>query len=403
MLPGFKGAMTMKKLLTRSAGPAIVAALAIGSIPLAAQQPAPAPAPAPAPTTAPSTAPSPVPQLQLPVRPVPPTSASVAPPATPSPDGAPPTNVFENRPVVQSVPVEPVDTPTETEAPVSETEAGSATSRSESRAAPAPAARPDPAMAAPLPIEAADGSEASPSPNNPIPVVPVQRSGDPVPVASASGGSQDRATDTAVWLGLLASGLGVIGLGLIAALALRRRNLRNVPFDVVERPLVSPVQPTQPVKPSMPSGIVTTGVLAKSQSRDAVRSAPLLPVTAIGSPTAAAPAPEDARPETVRWPERPFAASPAPQHAAPVGSQPATSLPRELPPTVQEREALLDRLVAAPPDRANPFRSRKARRKRARLIMQSIGRRFANGKLRLDLSQYGSVWPELAGRQSAAA
>ena len=35
-------------------------------------------------------------------------------------------------------------------------------------------------------------------------------------------------------------------------------------------------------------------------------------------------------------------------------------------------------LVAAQPDRANPFRSPKARFKRARLIMQSLGQSFAD-------------------------
>jgi len=41
--------------------------------------------------------------------------------------------------------------------------------------------------------------------------------------------------------------------------------------------------------------------------------------------------------------------------------------------TAEERESLLDRMVDAAPDEANPFTSRKARRKRARLLMQQQG------------------------------
>lgn len=37
-----------------------------------------------------------------------------------------------------------------------------------------------------------------------------------------------------------------------------------------------------------------------------------------------------------------------------------------------EREALVERIVASPPDAANPFTSRKARRRRARIMVQSM-------------------------------
>lgn len=81
----------------------------------------------------------------------------------------------------------------------------------------------------------------------------------------------------------------------------------------------------------------------------------------------------------------------------------AIALPSTLPDSAAERRALLDRLVAAQPDRANPFRTPKARRHRARLIMQSIGRTFETGKSRIDLSQYPMNWPELAANRPAAA
>jgi hypothetical protein len=81
----------------------------------------------------------------------------------------------------------------------------------------------------------------------------------------------------------------------------------------------------------------------------------------------------------------------------------AVALPREMPKSYEERDALIQRMADAAPDRANPFRSRRARLKRARLILASLGRDFKNADPWIDLSQYPSNWPELARRQSAAA
>ena len=81
----------------------------------------------------------------------------------------------------------------------------------------------------------------------------------------------------------------------------------------------------------------------------------------------------------------------------------AVSLPAEMPETFEERDALLKAMVAAEPDRANPFRSGKARARRARLILQSLGRTFENAKPRFDLSQYTRNWPALAGRRTSFA
>jgi hypothetical protein len=82
---------------------------------------------------------------------------------------------------------------------------------------------------------------------------------------------------------------------------------------------------------------------------------------------------------------------------------PPSRCPRELPESYEEREALFRRMVDARPDRANPFTDRKARMKRARLIMQSIGRDFGEADPWIDLSQYPNNWPELASKRSAAA
>ena len=72
----------------------------------------------------------------------------------------------------------------------------------------------------------------------------------------------------------------------------------------------------------------------------------------------------------------------------------AVDLPAKLPESYEERSALLDRMVAAKPDRANPFTDRRARLRRARLILQSLGTTFEREPL-IDLSQYPNNWPEL--------
>jgi hypothetical protein len=81
----------------------------------------------------------------------------------------------------------------------------------------------------------------------------------------------------------------------------------------------------------------------------------------------------------------------------------AVPLPRTVPATFEERDALIKRMVAAKPDRANPFTSPIQRHKRAKLILQSLGRDFGDAEPWIDLSQYPQNWPELAARKHAAA
>lgn len=81
----------------------------------------------------------------------------------------------------------------------------------------------------------------------------------------------------------------------------------------------------------------------------------------------------------------------------------AVALPRKVPDNFEERDALFRRMVAARPDRANPFRSPTARAKRAKLILQSLSRKFETRKPRIDLSQYTSNWPALRGWQPTTA
>jgi len=133
--------------------------------------------------------------------------------------------------------------------------------------------------------------------------------------------------------------------------------------------------------------------------RTSVKPEPKQPVPSVYEPAAAEPAVVPAQP--TRSVEPMFAA----RH--PAGSLPhsgaAVALPRELPESFEAREELFRRMVDARPDRANPFTDRKARMKRARLIMQSIGRDFGDADPWIDLSQYPNNWPELANRRSAAA
>ena len=79
------------------------------------------------------------------------------------------------------------------------------------------------------------------------------------------------------------------------------------------------------------------------------------------------------------------------------------ALPAEMPETFEERDALLKELVAAEPDRANPFTGVRARARRAKLIMQSLNRDFTTRKPRIDLSEYTNRWPALRGWQPATA
>jgi len=72
----------------------------------------------------------------------------------------------------------------------------------------------------------------------------------------------------------------------------------------------------------------------------------------------------------------------------------SVDLPARLPDSFEERAALLDRMVEAKPDKANPFTDRRARMRRARLIMQSLGHTFDREPW-IDFSQYPNNWPEL--------
>ena len=69
--------------------------------------------------------------------------------------------------------------------------------------------------------------------------------------------------------------------------------------------------------------------------------------------------------------------------------------------TGTEREALLERMIAAAPDEANPFTSWRSRRKRARLILQHRAHlQRTQGAEPFDWRTYRSAKPATATRQT---
>lgn len=285
----------------------------------------------------------------------------VLPPVTPAPAPAPvmqvpvaPAPTVPIAPPVVAAPAEPV-----VAAPVEATPARPATT---TRRAPAPAAEraaPAAALAAPAPVVAADtASPVAPADttfNEPLPEAL------PLPVESAEPVDSAAVQD---WTGLIALALaGIIPLGfaVFAFMWWRRRSRRTsyVPMAPIEQPL-----PRRTVTPAA--------------SASAIDHAPYVPV------------------------DTPLAPTPVPVMAmssAQSRSSGEVVLPREMPATFAERDKLLRQLIAAKPDRANPFKAPKARARRARLIMQSLGRKFDEASPRFDLSQYSYLWPNLAKPQ----
>jgi hypothetical protein len=185
----------------------------------------------------------------------------------------------------------------------------------------------------------------------------------PLPVEAAPQEATAGGQDWTAMIALALAGIIPLGFAIFAFMWFRRRSRRTgyVPMQPVERPVErTPV-----------------GAIAPPTTASLVDHAPYVPAAA----AATTPVPV-------------MAMSPA---------QSRTSgeviLPRQLPETYAERDALLRRMIDAKPDRANPFRAPRARARRARLILQSLGRKFDDVTPRFDLSQYGYIWPHLAKPQ----
>lgn len=127
------------------------------------------------------------------------------------------------------------------------------------------------------------------------------------------------------------------------------------------------------------AGLVFAGRRRRSRpDRSGERTAGPVPAIPTPDPKVAehVPAMRSARPDASRdrtpFPAQSFAAAvkpgPSVQPAAP--SPERFAMPAGPVPTGAEREALIERMVAAPPDASNPFKSRRYRRRRARINLR---------------------------------
>jgi hypothetical protein len=344
-LPRFGGVMTDTRNPTRTATAAIAAVLALASTPLAAQEAAPTIV---------------LPDVTTQAAP----AAPVAAPAPVAPAPATPAPVMTSAPVVQAVP-QPETAPAEpVAAPAA---AATAAPRAAARTPAAPAAPPVAAAPAPAPLTPEPANpEAVPAFSDAFPAETVAPVAAPAPTQAAAPVDGDGVATEA----LLAGG-AVLGLGLLGFVAFRRRK---------------PGQPTQ--------------------AAPVVQKPRVVPAATPVTTTVAAPA--SAAAHIHQTDQRP--AAPAQWAAAQRTTQPisaansgAVALPRTSPEDFDERDALLRRMAMAKPDKANPFRSPKARFRRARLILQSLGQDFSDRDPQFDTSDYPQHWPEVARRRYSAA
>lgn len=179
-------------------------------------------------------------------------------------------------------------------------------------------------------------------------------------------------------IGILASLLALLLIPAAVFFTLRsRRAAKREQVPQVERPVVARAEPVPVIKPAP----------VAAYAAEADRSVPKPVFTFDNAPLAGS-------------------ANPRATTQATKGSLPAdgasVALPARMPASFEERDALLKQMAAAKPDRANPFTNYTARLKRARLILQSLGRKFTKGSW-IDLSQYPNNWPELARNRTLQA
>lgn len=296
-------------------------------------------------------------------------------PAAPAPQPAPvmapaapaPTTTVVNPPVifVPNEVAQPLPTPSAATPPVNATIApATTTARVPAARTPTTTTRATPrpvAVAAPVVAPAAAAPAASTEAlQAPVEAVPMA-----APVASESAPMPDSvdtqpANDTPLgMIALIVGAMAVIGLAIWGFIAMgrRRRPAQRNALPVIERPIVPEAKPV---------ALVAEPMVAEH------------PVAEVSQ----------------------LVTTPAPSSLSHSGA--SVALPRSMPQTFEERDALLKRMVAAKPDRANPFHGYKARVYRARLILQSLGRDFGDTMPWIDLSQYSSNWPELARNRYAA-
>ena len=209
----------------------------------------------------------------------------------------------------------------------------------------------------------------------------------PMPEAAAAAPIEDGSSQ-ALWLALAgALGLGVIGAGIAFD---RRRRTRVLTLGGQQQ---ATLVDTLPMLRQQPAAMTPTPQTEPQVAPEPLAYEPGYAPQAEGAVTTHA--------EIFDTTARMAIATPTSKPAATGSSQGTVVLPQEVPESFEERDALLKQMVAARPDKANPFRSGKARARRARLIMQSIEESFEKRKPRIDLSQYTEIWPALRGWRPA--
>ena len=348
---GFCLAMTKTTQSLRYAGSAIAAALALASTSSFAQdaavpfQPAPEPAPAPV----------------------------IVVPDIPAPAAERPTIVVPpvQTETVQSVPTTSAETPAPQAAPspaatTTRTRAATPATRA---TVPAPAARTTVQESAPLPPV----SVAEPTAAEPV-AAPID---EPVAAAPVNEPARAVANDDTGLLTLILGGLVFLAMAIWGFVAIgRRKGVRRYAAETTAQP------------------VAVTPATVVAEPAPVVVAEPV----AVNEPVAMTP-----RDETrLNGPSFASRAAPATAGALPHAGA-SVALPARVPESYAERDALMKRMIAAKPDRANPFTDRGARTRRARLILQSLGRDFGETEPWIDLSQYPNNWPELANKRSVAA
>lgn len=195
-----------------------------------------------------------------------------------------------------------------------------------------------PVAAAPKPAAMMDSAplveEAAIAPLAPV-AAEAAPADEPAPIAS----EPQPATDNSLLMlagGGLVAALAVIGLFMASA----RRRRRAVSGEPLARPAFKP----------------------EAEGRAAAAKAPAAPVANAAAPSGFVVSHAVSRDRGMsKWEDPVY-----------VNAAPAAVAGRAVPNTPEGRKALIDRLVRARPDRTNPFRSLAARRRRARLIVQSL-------------------------------
>lgn len=279
---------------------------------------------------------------------------------------ASPTSTTASPVMISSPVVQPI--PESENEPVVEEAADATATAAAPAAATATARTSTPRQATTAPVAAAPAPAPDLAPD-PVEVVPIDVT-EPAAVVEepvAPVGNDELVRD--LWP-IALGGLAVLGLAIWGFVAIGRRKPVQRRVETVARPAPRPIErPSQPVLAASP---------------------------AVAEPVPMPPASSEL---VATW-SRPAARFPS---AGMAHSGAGVSLPRSVPATFEERDALLKRMVAAKPDRANPFVGYKARMKRARLILQSLGRDFSETEPWIDLGQYSANWPELSRNKTAAA